>query len=352
MWLTVVVGILVLSVLVIVHELGHFMAAKACGVYVEEFGLGLSPRIYGKKLGDTIYSINWIPFGGFNKIAGEVDPNVPGGLASRGYGPRLLVIGGGILMNLLLPFVLLTVAYAVPHDIVSGDVTVLEVNEGSPAEAAGITAGDVLLSIDGKPLRSSSELGRYVQVNLGDSINLVTQHPDGATEEVSLVPRWNPPEGHGAVGILYRTENPVIVSESYRGWQAIVVGFNACIETMVLYKNGIIGLITGTVPLVMTGPVGIVQITGEMAQAGISPVLEMAAFISIALAVTQLLPFPALDGGRLVFVVLEMLRRGKKVSHKVENAVHSLGFIILLALMVAITYQDILRIVMGESLIP
>ena len=129
------------------------------------------------------------------------------------------------------------------------------------------------------------------------------------------------------------------------------MGARSCIETLVLYKNGIIGMIIGTVPVVMAGPVGIVQVTGEMAQAGISPVLELAAFISIAVAITQILPFPALDGGRIAFVLLEWVRRGKRVPPRVEGIVHSVGFIVLMALLVAITYQDIIRIITGESLI-
>ncbi|MCK4863152.1 MAG: site-2 protease family protein, partial [Dehalococcoidales bacterium] len=116
MILTLVAGIVVLSVLIIVHELGHFIAAKSTGVWVEEFGIGFPPRLYGKKWGETIYSINWIPFGGFNKISGEVDPTAPRALAAKSYWVRLLVLVGGILMNLILPFVLLSVAYMVPHD--------------------------------------------------------------------------------------------------------------------------------------------------------------------------------------------------------------------------------------------
>jgi regulator of sigma E protease len=145
--------------------------------------------------------------------------------------------------------------------------------------------------------------------------------------------------------------NPAIVSESLPFWQAIPKGVNSCIETLVLYKNGIIGMIVGTVPFIPTGPVGIVQVTSEVAQSGISPVLELAAFISIAVAITQILPFPALDGGRIAFVLLEWVRRGKRVSPKVEGIVHYVGFMVLIALMVAVTYQDIIRIVTGESLI-
>jgi regulator of sigma E protease len=352
MILTIVVGIIVLSVLIIVHELGHFLAAKATGVPVEEFGIGFPPRIYGKKWRGTIYSINWIPFGGFNKITGEIDPDVPKGLASRGYGVRLLVLGGGIILNLLLPFVLMSVAYMVPHNIIDGEVMVEEVSPGSPAEAAGIMPGDTFVSINDRTVRSLGDLARNIQLNLGDEITIAVVHADTSTETVTLVPRWRPPEGQGAIGTLSRTENAVIVSESLPFWRAIPTGARECIETLVLYKNGIIGMIVGTVPFVPAGPVGIVQVTGEVAHSGISPVLELAAFISIAIAITQLIPFPALDGGRIIFVIIEWMRRGKRVSARIEGIVHSVGFLILLALLVLITYQDIFRWVSGGSLIP
>jgi len=344
--LTIVVGIVALSVLIIIHELGHFFAAKATGVPVEEFGIGFPPRVYGRKWRGTIYSINWIPFGGFNKIAGEVDPKVPKGLASRGYGVRLLVLSGGVIMNLLLPFVLLAVAYMVPHDIVSGQVMVAEVAPDSPAEMA-----DTLISIEGHEIKNGGDISRYIQLNLGKEISLVVGHADATTETVTLTPRWRPPEGEGAIGIMYRTEDAVIVSESYPPWEAIPIGARSCIEALTLYKNGIAGMIMGTIPFTPAGPVGIVQVTGEVARSGISPVLELTAFISIAIAITQLIPFPALDGGRIVFVLLEWIRRGKRVSPKTEGIVHSIGFMLLLGLLVLITYQDIYRWITGGSLL-
>jgi regulator of sigma E protease len=352
MILTIVVGIIVLSVLVIVHELGHFLAAKATGVPVEEFGVGFPPRLYGKKWGVTIYSINWIPFGGFNKITGEIDPDVPGGLASRGHGVRLLVLAGGIILNLLLPFVLMSVAYMVPHNVVEGQVVIEEVASGSPAEAAGIKAGDTVVSVNNRTVKSLSDLARGIQLNLGSEISLALLRADASMETVRLVPRWRPPEGQGAIGTVSRTENAVIISESLPFWRAIPTGARECIETLVLYKNGIIGMIVGTVPFVPAGPVGIVQVTGEVAHSGVSPVLELAAFISIAIAITQIIPFPALDGGRIIFVIIEWARRGKRVSPRIEGIVHSVGFIVLLGLLVLITYQDIFRWVTGGSLIP
>jgi regulator of sigma E protease len=349
--LTIVVGIVALSVLIIVHELGHFLAAKITGVPVEEFGVGFPPRLYGKKWRGTIYSINWIPFGGFNKIAGEVDPKVPKGLASRGYGVRLLVLSGGIIMSLLLPFLLLAVAYMIPHNVVEGQVVVEDVNTDSPAEMAGIQAGDTVISIEGHEVKNGGDISRYIQLNLGSEITMTVVHADDTTKTVELTPRWRPPEGEGSVGILYRTEDAVIVSESYPPWEAIPIGARSCIEALGLYKNGIIGMIMGTIPFTPAGPIGIVQVTGEVAQSGISPVLELTAFISIAVGITQLIPFPALDGGRMLFVVIEWIRRGKKVSPRTEGIIHSVGFMVLLGLLVLITYQDIFRWISGGSLL-
>jgi regulator of sigma E protease len=352
MILTIVIGVLVLSVLIIVHELGHFIAAKVTGVPVEEFGIGFPPRLYGKKWRGTIYSINWIPFGGFNKIAGEIDPSVPKGLASRGYGVRLLVLSGGIIMNLLLPFLLLSVAYMVPHNIVDGKVVVAGVAADSPAAMAGIIAGDTIVSADGRSVRSAGDLARGVQLHLGATMEITVLRADATTETVSLVPRWKPPPDQGAIGIEYEVIDAAVVSESLPFWEAIPTGVRACWDTLVLYKNGILGMIIGTVPFVPTGPVGIVQVAGEVAHSGVSPVLELTAFISIAIAITQIIPFPALDGGRIIFVLIEWARRGKRVSPRVEGIVHTIGFVVLLGLLVLITYQDIFRWATGGSLIP
>ncbi|MDD4859131.1 MAG: M50 family metallopeptidase [Dehalococcoidales bacterium] len=351
MLLTILVGLLVLSVLIIVHELGHFVLAKASGVWVEEFGIGFPPRVFGIKRGETIYSLNAIPFGGFNKISGEVDPSAPRSLASKNAIIRILVLGGGILMNMLLPVVLLTVSFMVPHNIVKGDIVVQEVAVGSPAEAAGIQPDDVLIAVNGKTLDNTGDLSRFVQQNLGAKIT-ITLKRDSAVREISVVPRWKPPEGQGPIGTMSRTLNTQVIRQSLPLWQAVPRGIGSLGETLVLYKNGIIGMIIGTMPVVMTGPVGIVQVTGEVAQSGAGAVLELAAFISIAIAITQLLPFPSLDGGRILFVLLEVVRGGKRVSPKLEGKIHAIGFIILLTLMVAITYQDIIRIITGESLIP
>ena len=217
---------------------------------------------------------------------------------------------------------------------------------------AGIRAGDTIININDKEINSTLDLSRYIQLNLGKEITILVEHSDLSQEEAKLIPRWQPPEGEGAVGVAIRTLEPTIVSQSEPFWKAIPMGATTCIETFVLFKNGIISMIIGAAPVEFVGPVGIAQLTGEVAKAGISPLLKFAAFLSINLAIINILPLPALDGGRIAFVLLEWARQGKRISPKKEGLVHLVGLFMLMGLILAITYQDIIRIVSGETLIP
>lgn len=351
-FITVIAFLGILAVLIIAHEFGHYITAKAAGVTVEEVGIGFPPRLLSFKGGGTIYSLNAIPLGGFVKMAGEEDSKVAGSLASKSIPARLLTLSAGSLMNLLLPLLLFSVAFMVPHNIVYGQVQVDEVAANSPAARAGIVAGDSILEINGKQVNSVGDVQRGIQLNLGQAVSLLIQRADDTVEEVRAVPRWQPPEGEGAIGVAVRTVSPTVVRQSYPFWQAIPMGVRECIDTFVLFKNGIISMIIGSVPTTLAGPVGIAQLTGEVAQAGFSPLLEFAAFLSINLAIINLLPLPALDGGRIAFVLLEAVRRGKRVSARVEGMIHMAGFAMLITFLVLITYQDIIRIVSGESLLP
>ena len=353
MVITIIIGVLILSVILLAHELGHFITAKAVGVKVEEFGLGFPPRLLSFKRGETRYSLNAIPFGGFNKLTGEEDPSDPRSLASKSIGARLLVLSAGSLMNILLALLLFSITYMVPHEVVTGQVMVEEVAANSPAAIAGIEPGDTILSVNNKTVHNIGNLQRYIQLNLGKEIAILVQHDDSTTEEVQLIPRWKPPEGQGATGVLITMPDPTIVTQHEPFWRAIPMGVKGLIETTILYKNGMIGVIIGTIPAEFVGPVGIAQMTGEVAvKAGISPLLEFAAFISLILGILNIFPLPALDGGRIAFVLLEGIRRGKRVSPKMEGLVHTVGFVLLMGLLLAITYQDIIRIISGESLIP
>ena len=352
MVIAIIAFLVVIAVLILVHELGHLITAKASRVRVDEFGLGFPPRLLSIRRGETRYSLNAIPLGGFVKMAGEEDPKVPGSLASKGIGTRLLVLSAGSLMNALLPLLLFSIAFMVPHSLVTGQVVVEEVALNSPAATAGIRPGDTFLRIDEKPVRNIGDLHRYIYLNLGKEVTLLIKHSDSTTEDARVIPRWKPPEGQGAIGIMIRLSNPTIISQHYPFWKAIPMGVGECVETFVIFKNGILSMIIGATPVAVTGPVGIAQITGEVARAGISPLLEFAAFLSINLAIINILPLPALDGGRIAFVLLEWVRRGKRVSPKTEGMVHLIGFAMLMALILVITYHDIIRIISGGSLIP
>jgi regulator of sigma E protease len=323
-----------------------------CGVRVLEFGIGLPPRLFGIKRGDTIYSINLLPLGGFVRLAGEEDPSVQGSLAGKGIATRLLVLSAGALMNFILPFLLFSIALMVPHQIYKGDILVEDISPNSPASQAGILPGDVILAANGRPLNHGGELSRAIQLNLGKTMVFTVKHSDGTIEEIKLVPRWRPPAGQGNVGVSTNTTNLVTVITHLPFWQAIPEGASDCVETFVLFKNGIISMIIGTAPAQFTGPVGIAQLTGEIASAGLSPLIEFAAFLSINLGIFNIFPLPALDGGRIAFVLLEWIRRGKRIAPKTEGLVHLVGFGLLIVFFLAITFQDISRIASGGSLIP
>jgi regulator of sigma E protease len=350
--ITILIFLGILALLILAHETGHFATAKAFGVKVEEFGLGFPPRLFGIKRGETLYSLNAVPLGGFTKMAGEEDPKVERSLASKGTGTRVIVLAAGSIMNLLLPIVLFAIAFMVPYNVVTGDVVVSEVASDSPAAVAGIMADDTIISLNDKPVNSISDLSLYTSLNLGKEVSLAIRHSDGTVEEVRLIPRWKPPSGEGAMGIVVSMPQPTVTRQSDPFWEAIPKGVGQCIETFIIFKNEILKWLIGAAPVQVTGPVGIAQMTGEVAQAGLSPLLQFTGFISINLAIVNILPLPALDGGRIVFVLLGWIRRGKRISPRIEGMVHAIGFAILIAAIIAITYQDIVRIIAGESLIP
>ena len=344
---TVLIFVGVLAGIIITHELGHFITAKTFGVEVKEFGIGLPPRLFGVKRGETVYSLNAIPLGGFNKLAGEEDPSAPRSLAGKPFAIRLLVLSAGSLMNFLVPLLLFTIAFMVPHNMVIGEVLVADVASGSPAAVAGIEPGDRIVSINGRPVDNSSDLQRYIQLGLGRETTVRVEHSDSTVEDVNLVPRWRPPEGQGAVGIVISMPEATVISQSEPFWKAPSLAVSACVETMGLFKNAILSMLTGISSLTLTGPVGIAQMVGDVARAGMSPLMQFAAFLSINLAIINILPLPALDGGRITFVILEKIRRGKRISPKTEGLVHFIGFALLIAVIMIITYQDIIRIASG-----
>jgi len=347
--MTVVAFILVFTGIILAHELGHFFAAKLSKVRVEEFGIGYPPRIWGKRFGETLYSINALPFGGFNKLSGEEDPTITHSLAAKSRLTRIFILASGALVNFLLPFVLFAIAFMVPHNAFTGQIAVGEVSPASPAAVAGLEPGDIILAINGQPIHAFEDIRKIIEANLDKEVSLEIQKSSGETVTTYLVPRRHPPEGEGAMGIQSQA---VIERKTEPFWRAIPLGIKQTFDTFVAFKDAIFSLFAGTNQLQLTGPVGIAQITGEAAQAGFSILLQFAAFLSLNLAIINLLPLPALDGGRIAFIIVEWLRGGKRISPRTEGTIHFVGFVLLIGLALLITYQDILRLISGESLVP
>ncbi|MEE9528838.1 MAG: RIP metalloprotease RseP [Dehalococcoidia bacterium] len=348
----ILIFLAMLSVLVLVHEFGHLIAAKRSDVKVEEFGIGFPPKLASIKRGGTVYSLNLVPLGGFVKLLGEEDPTEPHSFASKSIGTRALILAAGSLMNLLLPIILFSLVFMIPHNVPIEQIQVQQVAPSSPAAEAGIEQGDIILAINGHKINNYGDLAYYVQLSLGSETTLLLNKAANGEQEVTLVPRWIPPEDEGALGINVTgvEGSQQIIRQSYSPWTATMLGTQRYAETFILFRNTIrSSIIAARIPQVV-GPVGIYQMTAEVARTGLLPLIMFTAFISLMLGIINLLPLPALDGGRIVFLLIELARRGKRVSPKVERLVNTVGFALLILLMCIITYFDITRIIGGGSL--
>ena len=341
----------VLLVLVLAHELGHFITAKLSGVTVQEFGVGYPPRLVALKYRGTDYSLNLLPLGGFVKLLGEEDPQEPGSFASKRIGTRLLVLGSGPLMNALLPVVLLSASLLLSRETVVGPVHIEAVAAGSPAEAAGLQVGDILRKINDREIRNIRDVGYNIQLNLGSELAVTVQRASEA-KLMRVVPRWNPPPGQGATGITIAMPERRVEQVSLSLPDALGTGLRTSFDLLTIFKNGIYSAISARSGPAITGPIGIAQVTGEVARAGFPPLLEWAAFLSMNLAILNILPIPMLDGGRIFFVLLEWVRRGRRVSPEREGLVHLVGFVVLMGLILIVSYYDVLRIFKAERLFP
>ena len=300
-------------------------------------------------LSDMLYSMNWTPLGGFVRLAGESNPAVPGSLAGRGVGTRFLVLVAGPLMNAILPIVFFTILLMLPQEVVVGQLSVKEIVSGSPAQAAGMQPGDIVLSAGGDEFDNVSGLVRTINLNGGSPIE-VSVLRNGQVEVLEVRPEFDGEGGRWLVGISTELVNERTESRSSAPWIAFRDSFVNTWELLVLVKQGITGAFSSGSAPQFSGPVGIAQITGEFTrEGGLAGWLAITILLSINLAIINILPIPMLDGGRLVFVVLEWVRRGKRVPPEKEGLVHLIGFVALLGLIVLITANDIARLVQGHS---
>ena len=302
-------------------------------------------------LADMLYSVNWAPLGGFVRLAGESNPQVPRSLASKGVGTRFVVLVAGPFMNLILPIVIFTVLLMIPQEVVVGQVVVNQVNAGSAAEAAGLLPGDTVLRADGRRVENAEDLQRAINLNGGAEMELRLLR-EGREEFLRLRPQYSSSHSRWLVGIAISLENSHVERRSDPPWTAIAGGFTNTWEVLVLVKQAISGAFGEKDAPKLSGPVGIAQITGEITrEGGLAGWLVITILLSLNLAIINILPIPALDGGRLVFVFLEWVRRGKRVPPEKEGLVHLMGFVVLIGGILAITASDINRLIQGNSLL-
>lgn len=352
MIVSVLIFVLVLSVLILVHEAGHFIVARRAGVKVEEFGFGIPPRLFGKKIGETIYSINALPFGGFVRLHGEQDEE---GITKprraflyKSKKVRAAIVIAGVIMNFLLAIVAFAIVYSfsgVPRD--TGKLKVIDVTAGSPAQVAGIVVGDVITKIGKDLITSSDDFISKTSFLKGKKTAIELQR-NGTAIKVNLTPRENPPAGEGPIGVTITTMEIYYPPVWQRPFYGIYYGFKDALfwgQTIIVGLWSLFsGLFRGQVPQDVSGPVGIFAVTTEAAKSGILTLINFVGILSVNLAILNILPFPALDGGRLLFIGIETVTR-RKVSPKVEGTIHSIGMIILLILLLVITIGDIRRLI-------
>lgn len=426
---TTLLFVAVLLPLVVVHELGHFTVAKLSGVKVLEFGVGIPPRAFAIRRGETEYSVNWLPLGGFVRMLGEEDPTDPRSFAAQNAVKRIAVLAAGAAMNAIAPIVLLSIALMIPQDVMVSDVAIVDVVPGSPADDAGLQTGDLIVSADGEELVNSTTLQRVIQLRLGADLDLVVERAGRRLAVHVDEVRVDPPAGQGATGILltnarvavtsvdpgssaagaglqpgdlflrinsamilqeddattvvasafvtdpvapitievlrdgaylalaavagdlmgYTASVPPLRRESSSLFAAIPAAFVQLRDILVLFRNAIGSMISGASGVELAGPVGIARITGEVASAGIAPLVTWTALLSINLAIVNILPIPALDGGRITFVLLELVRGGRKIAPEKERLVHAVGFALLISAIFLITAKDFQRLFTGGS---
>lgn len=389
----------VFGLLVFVHELGHFLTAKWAGIRVEEFGLGFPPNVVsvrkrerggwevmwfgrsreidtsstqnpfsgtsGGRSGEsavvpqhTIYSLNLLPIGGFVRMPGENgDATDDEGnydaqsFAAKPAGKRIAVLCAGVIMNFLLGIVLFTIAYSVGQPVATNDPVIGTVQSGSPAQAAGLHSDDRVLSVNGQPVKSFSQMHDVVD----KAMKADTRH--GATLPVTLVilhsnssapvtivvnARTHPAPDSGAMGVSGKVKlvkSPI--------WEAPIKGIQQTFDFIRTYLGLIGQMIIGAIQPQFSGPVGIARVTGDVAQTvpyyGWWPILSLTAILSLNLAIFNILPFPALDGGRVFLILVEILRGGKRLKPEREGLINFVGLAVLLLLMVVVTVSDVLH---------
>jgi regulator of sigma E protease len=372
----ILVFIITLLILVVIHELGHYFAAKFFNIKVLEFGFGIPPRAWGKKIGETIWSLNWLPFGGFVRLLGEdeTDKEVldnKRSFANQAVWKRITVVVAGVVMNLLLAWLLFYIVLGFQgfktklplltdyhftgiNQSVETSIIVGNIAKNSPADQAGLKDGDRVMAINGLPVADASKFVEEVKTSAGKEVKLTISDLQGNnTREVTVIPRVNPPEGQGALGVSLggiKMVNLSFDTPSQKVFAGPIYSYN-----LVGYSGKILGETIGfsvkeqniePVSNAVAGPVGITSVVAQIlsVENPLLPYLDFVAALSLNLAIVNVLPFPGLDGGRLFFLIIEGITR-KKTHVVIEKYVHTIGLVVLLSLIILITISDIRKLI-------
>lgn len=332
--MTIIYALIIFCLLIFVHELGHFIVAKACGVKVNEFAIGMGPAIFSKQKGETKYSIRIFPIGGYCAMEGEdEDSDEPRALNNQPAWQRACILAAGSVMNFITCVILLII---IAFWVGTATTTIDQVAKDSPAEKAGIVSGDTVVSIDGEEIRAWDDLIQAVGYSKEDSAEITVER-GGKTEVLTTQLEYDKKAGRNMIGIT-----PVM---EHSFGKAVTGGIRNTGSMTVMMYQVLKQLFTGEVSVKeLSGPVGIVYATSEAAKSGIMYVIYLAALLSLNLAIINMLPFPALDGGRLLFLVIRLFT-GKRVSDETEGKIHFIGICLLFVLMIYVTFNDVIRFI-------
>ncbi|MCC3864669.1 RIP metalloprotease RseP [Terrisporobacter petrolearius] len=336
--MTIIAALLLFGVIILIHEFGHFIFAKKNGITVHEFSIGMGPKLFGKEKNGTMYSIRILPIGGYVSMEGEdEESNKPGSFGTKSILQRASVIFAGPFFNLVL-----AVIFLIPVFIYMGSpTTTLEILDNSPASKVNLQTGDIVKSVNGKDINSWNEFTKIISSSKGEELSIAVDR-NNKTVKVNVMPEKNK-DGTYKIGVTYKKDKSII--------SAIKQSFIQTGQITIQMINFLKQMITGTVPGGFTnsvaGPVGVISIVSGAAKTGIMNLLYLGSIISLNLAIINLVPFPALDGGRLLLLFIEWIRGGKKINPDKEAMINMIGFCALMAFMVFITYNDVTKLFKG-----
>lgn len=343
--MTIILFILILSLIIVIHEFGHFLFAKLFGVYVYEFSLGMGKKLWSKKKGETEYSIRLVPLGGYVALAGEQveeDSKIAKDrrLQSKSVFQRFMIMFAGAGMNFVLALLLLFLS-ALFFGSTTTKPIIGAMEEEYPAYQAGIRENDIILSIEGKKINSWEDAMWEVQMSNGKTLDFVLEDENKTIKKVTVTPEKEKSEQ----GTTYIYGISKYNEKEYGFIQACTYSFEKLGSTFKLMGNTIKSLFVGQVGVDdLSGPVGIFTVIDSQAQAGVESIIYLIAFLSVNVGVINLIPFPAFDGGRILFLFIEKIK-GSPVDSRVENTIHNIGFMLLILLMIYVTFNDVFKII-------